>query len=318
MSTLAAYRSACYQRLGWGTSPAADITTRVDQFINDTVKEILSDKSVQKLRREQNLAFATVSDVGLTALPQAATAIHAIKDTTNRRALDEVSTDWIDARDPGRAFSSSTPIAYAIVGYSKPFTRQPSASGQLTVRSSSASDTTQTAYVEVMTATGYVRAMSVVLTGTSAANIGPADSLKVLDFYISAVGVGEVYLSDAAANELGRIGIGRTRARYTIIELYQKPAGVFTLYADVDLAIQPLVNATDEPLIPEDFDEAVIHGVRKREYQKREKFDLAGACDRDFQKVMNKLRLHTATKTALDAHSRPGFSQLGPMYPSGS
>lgn len=314
---LSEIRAACYQRLGWDASPEQDITTRVDQFINDTIKEVLSDRQCAKLRRLKDVSFSTVASLPC-ALPQAATRIHSIIDRTNRRLLDEVPDGWIEARDPSRAFTTTAPVAYAITGYSQPVVRQPAASGQMTVRSTSASDTTQTAYIEVMTEDGYIRTASVTLTGTVAANLGPADTLKVLNFSLSAVGVGEVYLSDASANELSRIGVGKLRARSTVIELYPTPASAFMLYADITVQVTPLTVATDDCVIPEEFQEVIVHGVRLREYQKREKFDLAAGCRADFRKVLAKLQMHCVTLTALDDTSRPGYSQLGPMYPSGS
>ena len=314
---LSSLRSACYQRLGWGASPASDVTTRVDQFINDAIKEVLGDPTMQKLRRIKDLSFSTVANQSLCALPQAATDIHAILDANNRHRLDEVSMDWIDARDPGRTFSSSTPLAYAIVGYQQSVVRQPSASGQLQVDSTAVGDT-GTAYVEVITSQGYLRTASVTMTGTTAVNIGPSDTVKVVNFYLQNVAVGEVFLTDGAGNELARIGIGKYRQKATVLEIYPKPSTAVSLVADVDISVTDLSNPTDETCIPEEHQEVIIEGVRMREYEKREKFDLAGACERKFNRKLGKLKLYVATKTALDDQSRPGFSQLGPYYPAGS
>lgn len=315
---LSSLQAACYQRLGWGSSPVADNVTRVTQFINDTVKEVLSNHAVQKLRR-MDLPLVTVDAVPTAALPQAATKIHGIRDAENRRELDEVTVGWIDARDPGRTFSSSTPLAYAVVGYSRPVVAQPENAGQLTVKSTSASDIVPQVAVEVITDEGYIRTSSLTtLTGMSAVNIGPTDTLKVTDFYLTAACVGEVYLLDSDGNELGRIGIGATRAKSTVVEIYPTPDGVVSLIADVDIAITPLVNATDECPIPEEFQEVIIEGVRRREYEKREKFDLAAAIGARFNKQLGRLILYTASLPSRDRGENVGYSQLGPYYPQGS
>lgn len=315
---LSSIEAACYQRLGWGASPVADIKTRIDQFINDTLVEVVGDNRCSKLRR-MVLPMSTVANSQYAVTPQAATRIHSLIDPTNRRNLDEVPVGWIDARDPGRTFTSAAPLAYAIRGYSSPVVAQPSASGQLTILSTSAADVAPTVYVEVITAAGYIRTpATVTLTGVTPANIGPLDTLKVTDFYLSGVCVGEVLLKDGAGNEIGRIGIGQTRARSTLVEIYPKPSAVVSLYADVDIALTLIANATDETGIPEEYREVIIHGVRQREYEKREKLDLAGNCERQKNKVKNRLILHCATLTALDNSSRPGFSQLGPYYQTGS
>jgi hypothetical protein len=314
---MSALESACYQRLGWGSTPASAVTTRVDLFINQAIREILSEPSVQRLRR-RDIAFSTIANASLCVLPQAATAVHTITDPTNRRELDEVTRAWMDARDPARSFSSATPLAYWVMGYASPITRDPSASGQLTVQSSSAADITQTAYLEVVTAAGYLRSLSVALTGATPVNIGPADSLYVKDIHLSAACVGEVTLVDAALNELTRIGIGKLRARYTVLEIWPKPSAVVSLNADVDLALTDLTFASDECILEEDYTELIIDGVRRREYEKREKLDLAGAAGKSFTRRMAKLKQKMAAKSALSDADRPGYSQLGPYYPNNS
>lgn len=307
-----------YQRLGFDAAPGAGAIARLTAFANSEVREILSDPILSKLRR-RTVPLVTVALSPYCALPQAAVRVYSIVDRTNQRPLDERDQEWIREQDPGRTESSSTPEAYAVIGFSQPTAAQPSDSSQLLVKSSAAGDTTQTAYIEVINSDGYLQSLSVALNGTVAANLGPADSLIVTDFYLSAVAVGEVTLTEdtGAGTELAKIGIGRTRTRYTSLEIYPTPATAVTLYADVDVEIVNMVNGTDEPIIPDEFCEVIIHGVRKREYQKQEKRALADMANADRFPFLARMRhrMHQKSAATQDAGRR---SQLGPYYPAGS
>ena len=305
-----------YRRLGFGTSPGAEVVTRLTAFANQEIKEILADPILSKLRRK-TISFATITDIATAVLPQAAVRIYSIVDRTNQRVLDDVDQSWIREQDPGRSFSSGTPEAFALIDYASPIARQPSDSSQLLVKSSDA-DTTQTAYIEVIDSDGYIRQASVTLTGATAVNLGPSDSVTVLDFYLSAVPVGEVTLHEdtGAGTELAKIGIDKTRARYTMLEIYPTPSSAVTLHADVDIFITNLVNGTDESVIPDEYCEVIVHGIRKREYQKREKEDLARAANADRQPWIRLLHHHAHRKGTSGQSGRR--SQLGGYYPAGT
>ena len=315
--TLTNILAEAYRRLGFASSPASDVTTRLTGFANSEVKEVLSDPVLSKFRR-RTIPFATVADLATAVLPQAVTRIYTITDRTNQRVLDDVDQAWIREQDPGRSFSSGTPEAYAIIGYSDPVARQPSDSSQLLVKSSAGGDTTQTAYIEVVDSDGYVRTASVTLTGATAVNLGPADSLTVIDFYLSATAVGEVTLHEdtGSGTELAKIGIGKTRARYTALEMYPTTSSAVTLHADADLEISDLVNGADEPIIPDEFSEIIILGVQQREYLKREKPDIAREYEKAKAPWRAKMHFHVHRKSS--GSGSKGHSQLGGFYEAGT
>lgn len=307
-----------YYRLGYNSAPTnTDVVNRVNDYINSSVKEILSDHILKKLRRRE-ISFTTVANSAFAALPQAATQIHLIVDRTNRRELVEVSIDWIRKRDPGRAFTSTTPVAYANRGFSAPVAAQPSANGQLTVVSTSAADTTQVCYVEVITTAGYTRTYNVTLTGTTPVNIGGTDTMEVNKFYLNTTAAGEVYLKDSALVEMGRIGIGLLHAHYTLLELYMVPSSALTLYADVTLALTTMTQAQDECILPDTYSEAIINGVMRREYTHREKLDQANTAEAARMRILRPLKLELATKQEMNDYERPQYSQLGPWFPDKS
>lgn len=317
--TLTFLLSECYQRLGFGTAPTSDVVTRITSFVNSAVREILADPICQKLRNE-TIPIATIANSSELALQQAIVDIYRIVDRGNQFELVETDQAWIRSQDPGRLVSGTTPTNYAVIGYNKATAKQPAASAQIYVQSSSGADTTQTAYIEVMTAQGYTRQMSVGLNGLTPVAIGPATTLNILDFYLSAVPAGEVTITEGSGGtELARIGIAKTRAKYVLIEFFPQTSAIVTLYADIRWAVTDMVNGTDEPLVPDDYYEAIVHKVRKREYSKREKTALATEAERDSLPHMNKLKHYMHARRGASNQGRPPrWSQLGPYYPPGS
>lgn len=317
---LTAILADSYRRLGFGTSPDSEVTTRLTEFANQTIKEILSDPILQKARN-RTLAFSTIASVSTVALPQAIADIERIVDRVNQFPLIEVDQAWMRSNDPGKLVTSTNPQNWAAINYQSAIARQPADASQILVKSTAAGDTTQTAYIEVVDSNGSLIQASVVLTGTTAVNIGPSDTVDIIDFYLSAAAVGAVTLNEdtGLGTQLTRLPIGATRSRYVVVELFPQPSSVMTLYADCEMNITNLVNGTDEPLIEDEFCEAIIHGVRRREYQKREKADMATAAWKDAMPILARMKHKQHKRTGRSNDSAPNrWSQLGPYYPAGS
>lgn len=320
--TLTQIEADVYRRLSFGTSPATAVTTRIRSFINETQREICRKRTLSRVRRTpQPIAFTTIADSPYIALPRAATRIYSIVDRTNDRPLDEASPSELDDLDPGRDVTSSTGERFAVVNYNSAVARQPSDSSQLLIDSTAAGDT-GTAYIEVVDANGEQRTASVTMTGTTAVNLGPSNSLLVTDLYTSAVAVGTITLVEDSegGTELARIGIGKSRAHYTLLRIWPTPSSAYTLYVDCDLAIIDMANANDEPIIAEDFHYLLSIGARMKEYEFKEKwaaYDKLRAGEWSKGVAELELEMHRLSAATIDGQSR-GRSQLGPYYPPGS
>jgi hypothetical protein len=317
--TLTEIEAECYRQLGFASSPAADVTTRIRANINLIHRRVLRKKSMSQFRQAL-LPMTTVASSPFAVLPQSAVEILNIAYRASDRNLVEVSLAEIRSYDPGVDSTSSDPTHFAVVNYSSPVARQPADASQLLVDSDSASDTS-TAYIECIRTGGYYRATSAQMTGTTAVNLGPSDTIEVRKFYMAAVAVGTVTLVEDSegGTELARIPIGRNKPRYTMLHLYPYPSDALTLYVDCELHIEDLANANDEPLFHEDYHEILVSGALEKEYIKREKPALA-----------KEHRVAMATGIAelqLWVHRNPGawremngprWSQLGPYFPVGS
>lgn len=317
--TLSDIQTNIYDRMGYGNPPSDTATVRrILGLINETELEIIRKRGMDKIRR-RILPFSTVDGSPECVLPRAASRIYGIYDRSNQRPLSERGFTEIQNYDPGLTHSSANPEAFAIVNYSASFARQPSDSSQLLIKSSAAGDTTQTAYIEVIDSNGELKTASVTLTGTTAVNLGPSDSINIVDLYLSAVAVGTVTLHEdtGAGTELARIGIGRTRANYTQLYIYPTPTAASTLYADVDIAWVPMANANDEPSIPADFHYLIGIGARIKEYEKKEKMAIRkSVIIEEWNPGMSELRLEMHRR-GIETQERR-WSQLGGYYPVGS
>lgn len=309
-----------YGRLNFTATPPAATTTRLTGFINEAHRQILAMPGMERLR-DSTTSFASVASVGRYALPPAVARIKAIGDQLNQRRLRFLAADQFRTLDPGVTGRGTPdwwiPISYAAVAVQQPIT----ATGLWAV-SSSASDTARIVFVESIRTGGYPFAGSVTLNGTTRVQIGTlTDHVEVTKFYLSAATAGFISLFDAAVagNELARIAIGQTYARYLVIQLYPTPTAAVTYYVDFTRVIADMANAGDEPLLPEDFHYLLILGALRREYQKSDDTRWQEAVIEEQQGIK---ALRNWVLFPPDYDAVPGVrpvepSNLGPFFPRG-
>lgn len=245
--------------------------TRYKDSLNEAHKFLLRKQGMEPLRYGI-LTLASVAAQQSYGVPHEGVArIDRVWDPTNQRRLQYKTLDYIRSTNPNNV--QGTPWVYAPTGYVEAHT-QPSNASELFVKSTSASDTTQTAFVEGFITGGYYRTASVTLTGTTGVTLSSAITtfIAVTKFYLSATAVGTVTLIEdsGAGTELSRITIGRTRARFYGLMLDPVPAGVITYSMDVLREIPDMSNSTDEPLLPEDFHDLLIDIAELKELTKQD------------------------------------------------
>lgn len=310
--------------------PQADTITRIRQYINTTYHQVHGMKGLRKLRRAI-LTFSTVANSPFVVLPQAAVRLLTLSDRVNNIPYEELSMEEIRWRDPGLKSSSATPSAYAVIGMNSAVAADPSASGQCTAVSSNAGDTgaTHIIYGEFIKAGGYPFTDSINLNGLTPVNLGPADAIEVQKFYTGqsaaavlgpSAAVGILTLKDGAGNVIATIGPNRTFARYSRLHLFPVPSAVITLYADVELHIENLVNQADEPLLPEDFHDVLVSGALYREYKKRNLMTLYREEKAEFNQRVAEMRSWVNKPSGVVINGKRGrqFSQLGAWFSNGS
>lgn len=311
-------------------SPSTVDVTRIQQYLNLWYRELLASPGMDQLR-DTTVTFATVNAQKKYGIPQALVKIRDVYDLVNQRLVLPRTLDWLRNTDPGLSATSATIENWIpLNGWGAQAVELTATGVGLWAASSSASDTTQKVYVETTRLGGVSGGTAVsagtTLTGTTRVQIGTlTDHIEIVKCYVSAVGVGAISLYDAAAagNLVSTIQIGRTSARYYLIQLYPTPSAVVTLSVDGQRAIQDLVQTTEEPLLPEDFHHALVHLATYEEWlnrgDDRAKLEYARG-----MKLVGDLRHAVLTSPdAIPVQRGPRgtaqrVSRLGGSYPAGS
>lgn len=318
--TLTALLADLYRRLRYASSPAASITTRLTAFVNEAHRELLSLPGMDRLR-EDTLAVTAFADQARTGLPPSVARIRAITDRTNNHRLDQVPLSDLRSMDPAQAFTGGFPLRYAVVGYQA--VQILPAGKSLWAVSGSASDTTQTVSVEVITSGGVSVTASATLTGTTRVAVySGADAVDVTKFYLSATGAGAVSLYDAATDGtvLAQIPIGQTSVRYLAVEWFPVQTADVTEQVDYTRTIVDLSDGTDEPLLPPDFHYLVGLGARIKEYELTDDSRAAAARTEMLigQQALRSFVLNNGDRIASLRQMPRRWSQLGSQFPAGS
>lgn len=268
---------AVYRRVKLPDTPSTTDSTRIQQFINQWYRRILAMPGMDQLR-DTTVTFATVANQKKYGLPQALVKIRDVYDLTNQRRILPRTLDYIRNVDPGlTAISSFSENWIPLNGWGAEIMELASTGVPLYVASSSPTDTTQRVFVETTrqfgVSGGTAVAAGTLLTGTTRVQIGTnTDHVEIVKFYLDTVAVGAISLYDAAINGnlLSTIFKGRTNARFYMIQLYPTPSAVTTITVDCQRAIQDLVQPTEEPLIPEDFHDVLVHLGTYEEWMNRD------------------------------------------------
>lgn len=257
---LLALENAAYRRLQVAEAQTGDFKTRIDGFLNRWHRQVLSQSMFRSFRKTQ-VTEATVVDqwrYGVKLME-----IFHITERSNERRLIKQTEVWWRQRFPDPSSHTGDPRWWIPLGQTRIKIRPANAS-ELFAISSSASDT-NTLSAEVIRAGGERRLVSVTMTGTTGVSLDTAitDVVDILDVYVSAVAVGLITLREdsGVGTVLSEIDIGESFPRYTQIALARTPSSVQTLFIDGTIRMSDLVNALDEPLIPEDFHDILVDGA---------------------------------------------------------
>lgn len=314
--------SAAYDECQYAASPAAAIVTRMKRFVNEGVRAVLGKPGLLRLAdSDQPLTFATTANTARYVLPEAVARIHHITERTNDQRLIPMSLAAYRLLDPDATSSTGTPTHYVPIGRVAAAT-PPSDASELFVDSTSASDT-NTAYLEGIITGGYLRSVSVTMTGTTAVSLSTAITswIEVTDFYLSAAAVGTVTLHEDASGgtELARITIGAKRPRYYGVYLWPTPAAAVTYYTDYRRALVDLTNDTDEPPLAVDAHPMLVAYAVMRETEKSD-IERHGIAKARYEHFLSNLQYQTQTlsdEIPVAGRGRLiGRSRLGAMYPA--
>ena len=320
-----ALEQSVYRDFGYADSPASAVSARVQGYLNDRHRRILTRPGTERLRMETG-TFSTVASQAAYSLDMPIERILKLSDTTNDNPLYERGLDWYRQVEPDSTNTGGTPMYYIPLRYS-PALRSIGGTG-LWIVSTSASDTTQTAHVETIDTNGSMTSATATFNGTTRVQVGTATNhQRLLRFSSSAVGVGvlELYDASSSGNKVSSIFLSRTNAQFWVIALWPLASAVNTIQVDYVHHIRDFVVAYDEPQLPLDFHYLVAIGAKIDECRK--KGERGDSRIQQWQAEWEEgiKRLQYFIESGPDTIIVPGrigmdidrLSNLGPAFPSG-
>jgi hypothetical protein len=319
--TLSALLGDLYRRLGYQSSPAAEVTTRLTAFLNETQREILSKPGRERLI-EARVTLASVAAQPEYGLPASLARIFTVRDIANEITLQPMSPARYRAVTPDPSSFTGTPDYYVPLGLGA-WARRPSDASELFAKSSDATDTTQTLHFEVALANGNVRTSSVALNGITAVSLSAALTtiVQINDLYLTAVTAGNVTIHEDSGSgaELARINLGQLRSWVQRIALVPTPADVRTYTIDGEREVTDLVQANDEPALPPRFHRMLGMGARMKEYEVKGDLERRAVAESEFDAAERDLNLELSPfpdAVIVPGGRTMGRSRLGPHFPA--
>lgn len=266
--TLSASLLDLYRRLGYQSTPAADVTTRLTAFLCEAQQDVIGEIGGRRLLHG-TITFASVASQAEYGLPPSIARVLDIRDTANNRRLQSVPESTYRSMIPNTASSNGTPYAYAPLGRG-PMSVAIGTPSTIFAISTSAGDV-QTIYFEMIDTTGNVITASAMMNGITGVQLGTSATItEITDVYLASVAIGTVTIrqTSGVGTTLGTINIGKTRTVYQRIGLITTPAGAVTYTVDCEVDATDLVNATDEFPVPVRFARVVETRAMGYEYLK--------------------------------------------------
>jgi hypothetical protein len=299
--TFAEMLANLYDELGFSSSPAAAITTRLKRYLNEGHRAVLRLPALMDAR-QGTLSFTSTSGQSVYAIPSAFDTIDAIVEQTNNRKIQMRGRDWYRRIDPGES-AAGNPQYWIDLGRF-PVMRQPASTG-LWIVSTAGGDTTQIVKLIGVRANGDRQAeVSATLNGTTRVALGSLTDYAVVERWeLATAATGTVSLYDAAAsgNELARIPPGETSIQYQQIRLWPTPAATLTYIVDGKLVIPDLVNNTDVPNLPVLFHDMLVVYAKSAEYKRQADKDRWQIAESEWQTWVRKLEAHLEYPADYDA-----------------
>ena len=251
---------------------STDMATLIGGYLNDRQSEIkvrLKNCLMQTARLDYSVSVSTEDIV----LPEDCGDIVSVLDKTNNRQLEEITAQsWVN-KNAASIDTANTVNSYFT--YDSPVRSQPTASGVLTVVSSSSADTTQSIYVRVLDSNGRETSESITLNGVTSVD-GTISTNRILGISKSAVTTGSITVTrstDAITILSPDVLIGRV----ALLRFGAAPASAFNCEIIYLQDMMPMKNAYDYPSV--DCCDALEAGATadalrfKRQYQKASDFE---------------------------------------------
>jgi len=253
------------------TSSAMD--TNIGVWVNNRYRDIISRYDWDEL--VYNFSLTSTASVSAYALDEDVDRLMFVLDTTNDGYLAIDSEQQFYQENYDTFDSTGTPercfIKYDVVR------SQPASAEKVTVKSSSASDTSQTVFVRGISSSSEVYE-SLLLSGTSVVSASNSYT-RLLSISKSAETVGKVtIMENDASTVLSVLAMEQLESDYKQLHLHKIPSGTVVYHIKAGRRILPLSQDYDYPVIREMADVIELGGVAdalryKRQFMKAREYE---------------------------------------------
>jgi hypothetical protein len=303
------------RRLNKNTTLDSATSARLLDYLNEVNRQVLSIPGSERLRKATVTISATADRANYTVYD--CSRILRVVDRTNQRVLPEMALGTYRDVAPDPAEWTGTPTHFVNTG-PRATAMDPSDASTLLVKSDSAADTTQTAYIEGVVSGFTPARTSTTLTGTTAAAFG-GTWVRVDAFYLSAAGAGNITLHEdtGGGTQLSSIVAGSgTSTVFAGVTLYPTPSASQTLYVDILRNIGLFNQTTSVSDIPPEFHYLLIYGAMALEYEHVHD-DRAGIAMSRYDKRLKEFKYSLAETVTGDTAGFERPSRLGAWFSSG-
>lgn len=304
---------------GQTTATSSEPRTRIRAALNFWQRRILADPRFATLLRDSEGTFDTVANQAVYGLGIPMGRLLGISQDLNEATLALRDRAWLRRSDPGLSAIGSPADAYIPRGWF-PVQTQPANASSIFAKSSSAADTTQVIDWEFTTSALQRVSGNTTLTGTTALQLGTATTVvEVVKLSLRTAGAGTITVTEdsGAGATLLTVPIGQTFGRFLHVQLWPTPSAVLTYRVDYSREVQDMVQDTDQPLIPPDFQHLLAMGAEYDEWRKLSD-DRYSVTYQDIDRELGKLSAHLWDLADDTQGSTVGRSRLGSWFAAGT
>ena len=306
MPTFLELKQDVYRRTGFASSPDSVISTRIGAFINEVQQDILAEPGMEYLLND-SVTFASVADQQTYGLPPEVSKIKVLTEATNRVQLFPMSLDEYRRVYPDPSAVTGTSNRWVDLGFDAGAV-EPSDASTIFIVSTSASDNTQTAYLEGFITGGYPFTASVALTGATAVSFTPTTVISITKLFLSAAAVGTITLREdsGTGTTLATIPVAGVYSRYRRIALAPTPSTAITYTVQCVRTVTDMVQDNDQPIIPYQFHRILAIGARTKEYEKVNDTNRLAVARVEYTKELKALKFWLYDQSAGTPNMRAG------------
>ena len=260
---------------------SSSFATLIGYWVNDKYRDVVSRYDWDELYYPHTINAS--GGTSAYALPDNGDRILVCLDSTNKENISEVSYQQFFLENYDQYNSTGTPdkyfLTYDVVK------SQPASATKVTVKSSSASDTTQTVLVRGLVS-GEEIYENITLTGTTVASAGSSYS-QILGISKSASTDGYVtVMENNETTVLAVLPAEKLESSYRVLNLHPIPTGSVTYNTVLKRKILPLSQTGDYPVVKDIADIIELGATAEAERYKRQ-FSKAQAYDVMYEKALS-------------------------------